>query len=125
MKKANIFRWMLFGGACVLSTARSGALAEDWPQWGGTPVRNMFSPAHGLPSAFTKDKKAAINFKSGTEEIDRSNVQNLKWVANLGSQSYGNVTVSGGRVFIGTNNEHPRDSRHTGDRSILLCFDEK
>ena len=28
-------------------------------------------------------------------------------------------------MFIGTNNEHPRDPRHVGDRSILMCFDEK
>ena len=50
---------------------------------------------------------------------------NLKWVAKLGSQSYGNVTVAQGRVFIGTNNENPRDPRQSGDRSILMCFDEK
>ena len=30
-----------------------------------------------------------------------------------------------GKVFIGTNNEPPRDPKHQGDRSILLCFDEK
>ena len=33
--------------------------------------------------------------------------------------------VAGGKVFIGTNNENPRDPQHQGDRSILLCFDEK
>src|SRR6185436_5606363 len=43
----------------------------------------------------------------------------------LGSQSYGNVSVAQGKVFVGTNNENPRDKRHEGDRSILLCFDEK
>ena len=52
-------------------------------------------------------------------------MENLKWVAKLGSQSYGNVTVANGKVFIGTNNENPRDPRHSGDRSILMCFDEK
>jgi len=46
-------------------------------------------------------------------------------VAKLGSQSYGNVTVAQGKVFVGTNNEAPRDPRHAGDRSILMCFDEK
>jgi outer membrane protein assembly factor BamB len=46
-------------------------------------------------------------------------------VAKLGSQSYGNVTVAQGKVFVGTNNENPRDQRHPGDRSILMCFDEK
>lgn len=80
----------------------------------------MYSPERGLPDAIGK-----IDFKPGTDEISTNGVKNLKWVAKLGSQSYGNVTVAGGKVFIGTNNEPPRDPRHDGDRSILLCFDEK
>ncbi|MGC3957288.1 MAG: hypothetical protein QM813_04765 [Verrucomicrobiota bacterium] len=94
--------------------------AADWPQWGGGNVRNMYSPQRGLPDAFGK-----IEFKPGTDEISTNAIKNLKWIAKLGSQSYGNVTVSGGKVFIGTNNEPPRDPKHEGDRSILLCFDEK
>ena len=50
---------------------------------------------------------------------------NVRWVAKLGSQTYGNATVAHGKVFVGTNNESARDSQHQGDRSILLCFDEK
>jgi outer membrane protein assembly factor BamB len=99
--------------------------AQDWPQWGGTSARNMYSTVKGLPDHFTKDSGDGIKFKSGTEDVDRSNLQNLKWVAKIGSQSYGNVTVAQGKVFIGTNNENPRDHRYTGDRSILMCFDEK
>jgi outer membrane protein assembly factor BamB len=102
-----------------------GAQAEDWTQWGGTSGRNMYSPAKGLPDHFTSGKTSEIKFKQGTDDVDVSNVQNVKWVAKLGSQSYGNVTIANGRVFIGTNNEPPRDKRHPGDRSILLCLDEK
>lgn len=98
----------------------SPAQSADWPQWGGRNSRNMYSPERGLPDAIGK-----IDFKPGTDEISTNGVKNLKWVAKLGSQSYGNVTVAGGKVFIGTNNEPPRDPRHDGDRSILLCFDEK
>jgi len=104
--------------ALLLLIPSSHALAADWPQWGGTDQRNMYSPAKGLPSQFGK-------FDLKGDEIDRSGVKNLKWVSKLGSQSYGNVTVAGGRVFIGTNNENPRDPKHQGDRSILKCFDEK
>jgi outer membrane protein assembly factor BamB len=85
----------------------------------------MYSPATGLPDHFTKGSSGDIKFKGTSDEVDRANVENLRWVAKLGSQSYGNVTVANGRVFIGTNNENPRDPRHVGDRSILLCFDEK
>ncbi len=95
--------------------------AEDWPRWGGNdPGRNMYSRAKGLPSEFDPGKP-----KPGSEEIDLKTTRNVKWVAKLGSQSYGNAVVAGGRVYIGTNNENPRDPQHTGDRSILLCFDEK
>lgn len=95
-------------------------VAADWPQWGGRPVRNMYSPERGLPG-----KMPEVQFKDGGNDIDSAAMKNLKWVAKLGSQSYGNVTVSGGKVFLGTNNEPGRDSRHEGDRSILLCFEEK
>jgi outer membrane protein assembly factor BamB len=104
-------------GACSLVFS---AAASDWPQWGGGEMRNMYSPQRGLPDAFGK-----IEFKPGTDEVSTNAIKNLKWIAKLGSQSYGNVTVSGGKVFVGTNNEPPRDPRHPGDRSILKCFDEK
>jgi four helix bundle protein len=99
----------------------SPAQSADWPGWGGNdPGRNMYSPMKGLPDRFDPGKP-----KSGTEDIDLKTTKNVKWVAKLGSQAYGNVVVAGGKVFIGTNNENPRDPQHQGDRSILLCFDEK
>lgn len=106
---------VLAAGCLTLSTS-----AADWPEWGGRDSRNMYSPEHGLPDSFGK-----IDFKPGTDEISTNGIKNLKWIAKIGSQSYGNVTVADGKVFIGTNNEPPRDPRHPTDRSILLCFDEK
>ncbi|MBI4486174.1 MAG: PQQ-binding-like beta-propeller repeat protein, partial [Acidobacteria bacterium] len=49
---------------------------------------------------------------------------NVKWVAQLGSQSYGNPVVSGGMVFVGTNNELLRDRNQPGDRGVLMAFRE-
>jgi len=93
--------------------------AADWPMWGGTPQRNMVSKhENGLPASF--------NPGTLKEEItDLATTQNVKWVARLGSQSYGNVTVANGRIFLGTNNEAPYDQRLKGDRSLVLCLDEK
>src|SRR5262245_41312583 len=59
--------------------------ATDWPQWGGTVHRNMYSPAKNLPSRFDLGKS-----KPGTTEVDLSTARNVKWVAPLGTQSYGN-----------------------------------
>jgi outer membrane protein assembly factor BamB len=51
--------------------------------------------------------------------------KNVKWVVKLGSQAYGNPTVAGGKVFVGTNNESPRDPKIVGDRGVLMCLDEQ
>jgi len=50
--------------------------------------------------------------------------KNVKWVAQLGSQSYGNPVVAGGIVFVGTNNELLRDKNQGGDRGVLMAFRE-
>src|SRR5256714_5848881 len=79
----------------------------DWPMWGGTPDRNMVSNMKGLPT-----------------EWDVKTKKNVKWVADLGSQSYGNPVVAGGMVFVGTNNERLRDPKQPGDRGVLMAFRE-
>ena len=79
----------------------------DWPMWGGTPDRNMVSSAKGLPT-----------------EWDVKSKKNIKWMAELGSQSYGNPVVAGGMVFVGTNNELVRDPKQPGDRGVLMAFRE-
>ena len=79
----------------------------DWPMWGGTPDRNMVSSMKGIPTSWdVKTKK------------------NVKWMAELGSQSYGNTTVAGGQVYCGTNNELVRNPKEGGDRGVLMCFRE-
>ena len=93
------------GAAVHLSASDPGT--GDWPMWGGTPDRNMVSNAKGLPS-----------------EWDVKTKKNIKWVADLGSQSYGNAVVAGGMVFVGTNNEGLRDPKQPGDRGVLMAFRE-
>jgi outer membrane protein assembly factor BamB len=85
----------------------SASLSADWPMWGGTPSRNMVSPLKGMPSQW--------DVKSG---------KNVKWMAALGSQSYGNPVVAGGMVLVGTNNEALRDPKQGGDRGVLMAFRE-
>ncbi len=82
--------------------------AEDQPQWGERDSRNMISSEKRLPESF-----------------DPQSGQNVKWVADLGTETHATPVVAGGRVFIGTNNGKPRDPRQTGDRGVLMCFEEK
>jgi hypothetical protein len=106
----------LLGGALVTFTAS----AQDWPQWGGNdPGRNMFSPGKGFPSAIQPGK-----FKPNSEEIDLATTKNVKWIAKLGSQSYGNPVVTKGVVLVGTNNASPRDPRFKDDKSVLYALRE-
>lgn len=82
-------------------------LCQDWPMWGGTPQRNMVSSMKNLPVSW--------DIKTG---------KNIKWKADLGSQSYGNPVVAGGKVYVGTNNENPRNPAIKGDKGILIAFRE-
>lgn len=121
MKTVKFAPSTLLAGVVATGLFLPTAFAEDWPRWGGNdPGRNMYSPAKGLPDHFDPGKP-----KAGTEDIDPATTKNVKWTETLGSQAFGNVVVAGGKVFVGTNNENPRDPQHQGDRSILLCFDEK
>ena len=107
---------MLAASSLVLSSARSA----DWPYWGRNLSRNLYSPAKNLPDRFTPGE-----YKPGSEQVDMTTTENIRWVAKMGSQAYGNTTVANGRVFIGTNNESPRDPQVKGDHSLVYCLDEK
>ena len=105
---------------CLIITLLTLPLvAADWPQWGGSPSRNMVSPETNLPADATVG-----NVNDQTGEMETKGAKNLRWVAKLGSQTYGNPTVAGGKVFVGTNNEHPRNDKYQGDYSALYCFNE-
>ena len=80
----------------------------DQPQWGQAWSRNLVSEERNLPESFDPDTG-----------------KNIKWTAKLGSETHSTPVVANGRVFIGTNNDEPRDPRHQGDRGVLMCLDEK
>ena len=82
--------------------------AADQPQWGQRHSRNMVSDETDLPA-----------------EFDIGSGKHIKWKVPLGSETWSSPIVSQGRVFVGTNNEVPRNPAHKGDRGILLCLDEK
>lgn len=117
MKNRNAVRTLLFSTVVLALTLSSGATLRraaasdpgggDWPMWGGTPDRNMVSAMKGIATSWdVKTKK------------------NIKWVASLGSQAYGNPVVAGGQVYVGTNNEGSRDPAVKGDKGVLMAFRE-
>jgi outer membrane protein assembly factor BamB len=82
--------------------------AADQPQWGEAWTRNMVS----------REKHLA-------ESFDPATGRNIKWRTKLGSQSHSTPVVAGGRIYIGTNNDEPRDPKHKGDRGVFFCLDEQ
>ncbi|NIR50204.1 PQQ-binding-like beta-propeller repeat protein [candidate division KSB1 bacterium] len=96
----------LMAGFLVLSTIGFYALLET-AMWGGSPARNMVSDETGLPAKWDPD--------SG---------MNIKWTGQLGSQTYGNPVIIGGKVFVGTNNQAERNPKLKGDRGVVMAFRE-
>jgi outer membrane protein assembly factor BamB len=83
----------------------------DWPMLGGTNERNHVN--------LVETKLA--------DDWDLKTKRNIKWVAELGSQSYGPPVIAGGKIFTGTNNGAGRNPRHPNsqDKGILMCFREE
>ncbi len=104
-------RWrcsIILGVVGGLSAFAFDAKAADQPQWGEAWTRNMVSAERGLPDSF-----------------DPQTGKNIQWIAKLGTESHSTPIVAQGRVFVGTNNEEPKDPKHQGDRGVMLCLDEK
>lgn len=96
----------LFVFLCLLVGTLAGA--EDWPTWGGSNDRNMINTVE----------------KNIPEDWDLASGKNIKWSVDLGSQTYGNPVIAGGRIFVGTNNEGLRDPAVKGDKGNVMCFKE-
>lgn len=103
----SLLRPLLLSGL-ALWTLGVPARAADQPQWGQAWSRNLISEERGLPDSFDPDTG-----------------RNIKWVAELGTETHSTPVVAGGRVYIGTNNGHPRDPAEQGDRGVLMCFEEQ
>lgn len=98
----------LLGLLTLLGPLTLAVNAGDQLQWGQAWSRNMVSAERGLVDTF-----------------DPKTGKNIKWSAHLGTETYSTPVVASGRVYIGTNNNEPRDDKHQGDRGVLMCFDER
>jgi outer membrane protein assembly factor BamB len=121
----------VFGAVAVLAYSAENDTATnaekptvDWTQWGGSPQRNNTPVGQNIPSEW---EIGEFDYRSG--EWDSTNAKNVKWVSRLGSQTYGNPVVSGGKIFVGTNNagswlkRYPGTGREAIDLGCLIAFD--
>lgn len=92
-----------------IALAVDSASNREWPMFGGSLDRNMVnSKESNLPA-----------------EVDVESGKNVLWSVELGSQSYGNPVVAGGKVFVGTNNGSPRNEKYQGDKGVVMAFQER
>jgi outer membrane protein assembly factor BamB len=86
------------------------AMARMWPLFGGTLSRNMVNPDE-------KNMPTEWSVEPGKEK-------NIKWVAKLGSRSYGGPVVANGKIYVGTNRAAPTDPPVPGDKGVIRCYRE-
>jgi len=105
------------------SAARADAAKEkekekdrSWPLFGGTVSRNLVNLVDtNVPTTWS--------VKKGAEK-------NIKWSVQLGSKAYGGPIIADGKIFVGTNNNVPRNKRDLDanndpvDKGVLMCFSE-
>ena len=97
--------------AGLLTVSVDGA---DWTMRGRDRTRNPVSP----------EKNAPTDWQIGNKRI-KQKPRNIRWSARLGMYSCGDPVVANGLVWVGTNNENPRDSNIKVDASVLMCFRER
>jgi len=84
--------------------------ARTWPIWGGTVQRNLVN---------TFEINIARDWDSRPGKMN-----NIAWSVDLGSKAYGGPTFGDGKIFIGTNNNRPRNKAVVGDKGIMMCFNQ-
>jgi outer membrane protein assembly factor BamB len=106
----------------VLSTAHVVRGAEPttaWPQWGRSSQRNSVAETGPLPVEWSVGE-----FDSRNGAWLGGDVKNVRWVARLGTTSYGSPVIAGDKVLCATNNGAGYLSRYPAsvDLGCLLCF---
>lgn len=112
---------------CVASKKSAGISADaiskqtlipthgtDWVMRRRDHTRNSVSP----------DKNAPTDWEVGTTS-NKQKPKNIRWLVQLGTVSCGDPVIANGLVWVGTNNERPRDPKISGDASVLMCFRER
>lgn len=89
-------------------------------------IHSLLAEEKKTESLLAKPDRNNVNLqaKNLPVEWDVEEGTNVKWKAKLGSTSYGGPVVAKGKVFVGTNNDNPRDKKHADDMGVLMCFQQ-
>ncbi|UCE61717.1 MAG: PQQ-binding-like beta-propeller repeat protein [Phycisphaerales bacterium] len=95
-------------GAAIGQRPDLKPVGRDWPMWCGSAGRNAVSTETEIPA----DWEVVLK-------------RNIKWIAPLGTMTYGTPVVANHRVYVGTNNGGTFRPHSRGDRGCMLCLDAK
>ena len=91
----------------VLLSVATAAFSQETAMWGFTTERNMVSNEKNVPVKW-----------------DPETGENIKWKVALGSQTYAGPVILDGKIYMGTNNQAPRNPKLGGDRGVMMAFRE-
>jgi outer membrane protein assembly factor BamB len=96
----------------LLGTAPAAApdTGDACPMFGCNGSRNLVN---------TVDKNVPTEWS-----VQEGKQKNIKWSVKIGTNSYGGPVVADGKVFVGTNNQVPRDAKIPGSAGVVMCFRE-
>jgi hypothetical protein len=99
----------------LLVLLQISALGQDWPMFGGSSTRNVVRAGTQPPRHWE------VRFERGRFGPGL----NIKWMAQTGiGFSMASPVVADGFVWVGTNNENPRDPSREETAPVLMCFRE-
>jgi len=117
-----VFTLIGFSAAYGDESLPADKVTKEWAQWGGDSRRNNTPEGKNIPSAWSLGE-----FAGNPGIWQPETAKNIKWVARLGSQTYGNAVVASDKVYVGTNNSAGWLARYPGkvDLGCLLAFDNR
>lgn len=101
----------------ALSCRIASAAGADWPMYGRDATHNAVSPGSNPPIRWNVGE-----FDRRTGVWRRETARNIKWQAELGTNTFGDPVVAGGLIWIGTNNW--QRGKETEDAAVLTCLRE-
>ncbi|MBI1913769.1 MAG: PQQ-binding-like beta-propeller repeat protein [Planctomycetes bacterium] len=110
--------WLLPLGLLTFLLSAPGEGPRARADKDGDKTKFRFSPERNPVNLIDKGFPLDISAAAGAEK-------GIKWQAALGNVSYGGPTIAGSKVFVGTNNEVPRDPTVKGDCGVVMCFDAR
>jgi outer membrane protein assembly factor BamB len=131
MKAFTATHKALLGVAAIAAFGVAALMSAGYTPFGQPKAETKAGPTEHTMFGGTLSRNMVNLTDKGVPEKFESNGPELLWKVPLGSRSYGGPIISGGKVFVGTNNEQPRNNRDKDkagdpiDRGILMCFEAK